>query len=81
MAYFNNGTEEMVFDEQCSKCRYGQKPCPIAFAQTTYNYDAVNNETATKILNTLVKEPGVCTMLETFKHDLEIDPNQIDLFD
>ena len=42
MAYFANGTEGMCFDEQCSRCKYGEDACPIAFVQTMYNYDACN---------------------------------------
>jgi len=80
MAYFSNGTEGMVFDEQCSKCKYGDKPCPIAFAQMNYNYESANNDVATKILNTLVKDDGTCEMWKTFKTDFAIDPNQLNLF-
>jgi len=54
MAYFSNGTEGMAFEEQCSICKYGEKPCPIALVQSLYNYEAVKNETASNILTTLV---------------------------
>lgn len=64
MAYFANGTEGEVFDNQCGQCRYGDQPCPIAWVQTTYNHDACNNETATDILNYLVKQDGSCKMFE-----------------
>lgn len=70
----------MVFDEQCAKCKYGDKPCPIALVQLTYNYDAVNNPVATKILDALVKHDGTCTMWELAKHDFFRDPNQLELF-
>ena len=80
MAYFSNGSEGEVFDEQCSKCKYGQKPCPIALVQYTYNNDACNNETATGILDMLIKNDGTCTMWKEFKDDFAIDPNQLDLF-
>ncbi len=56
MAYFSNGTEGMVFDEECSNCRLGTEQCPIAFVQQMFNYDACNNEVATTILNCLVKQ-------------------------
>ncbi|MEQ9393276.1 MAG: hypothetical protein RLO03_13820 [Balneola sp.] len=81
MAYFSNGSEGMVFDEQCSKCKYGQKACPIAAVQIMYNYDACNNETATNILESLVKDDGTCTMWEEFRKDFEIEPNQKEFFD
>jgi formate hydrogenlyase subunit 6/NADH:ubiquinone oxidoreductase subunit I len=73
MAYFSNSTEGEIFDDQCSKCKYGQESCPIFAAQTLYNYDAVNNKVATEILNTIVNEKGICMMRETFKKDLATD--------
>lgn len=81
MAYFSNGSEGEVFDNQCAKCKYGQFPCPIAAAQMLYNYDAVNNETATNILGMLVTDNGTCTVWEMAKQDFAIDPNQATLFD
>jgi len=80
MAYFSNGTEGEVFDEQCEKCKYGKKACPVAWVQIEYNYNAVNNKTATKILNHLVKDNGECSMWKMFNTDFAIDPNQLDLF-
>lgn len=80
MAYFSNGSEGMCFDEQCSKCKYGEFPCPIALVQMRYNYDAVNNEVATKILNDLVKNDGTCTMFDMARKDFFIDANQLNLF-
>lgn len=82
MAYFSNGSEGMVFDEECSTCKYGQKACPIALVQLNYNYDACNNETARKILDDLVSNDGSCAMKKEFKEDFEIftDPNQTQLF-
>jgi hypothetical protein len=70
MAYFPNSSAGAVFDNQCAQCKYGQEPCPIALAQITYNYDAVNNETATAILDLLVSDDGICQMLELAKRDL-----------
>jgi hypothetical protein len=80
MAYFSNGTEGMVFDDQCGRCKYGEHPCPIALVQINYNYDAANNKVASDILNSLVKDDGTCEMYETFKQDLAIDPNQTKSF-
>ncbi len=62
MAYFANGSEGGVFDEECSTCKLGELPCPIAGVQMTYNYDAVNNKVATKILGELVEDSGKCRM-------------------
>ena len=72
MAYFSNGSEGAVFDEQCSMCKYGDRPCPIFWVQMEYNYDACNNETARKILNDLVKDDGTCEMFKQFKEDFQI---------
>jgi formate hydrogenlyase subunit 6/NADH:ubiquinone oxidoreductase subunit I len=62
MAYFSNGTEGMVFDHQCSLCRYGEEACPIMAVQMDYNYEACNNPVARKILDYLVANDGTCAM-------------------
>jgi len=82
MAYFSNGSEGFVFDDQCAKCKFGQSPCPIALVQLEYNYDQHKDTsgTATKILDTLVKDDGTCTVWEMAKDDFAIDPNQLDIF-
>jgi hypothetical protein len=82
MAYFANGTEGMVFDKQCAKCKYGDKPCPIALDQFTYNYDACNNKVASNILDILVSDNGTCEMYKNFEDDfklIEPDAEQIEL--
>jgi hypothetical protein len=73
MAYFANGTEGQVFDEQCFVCKYGEKPCPIALIQMEFNYDAYKNKIATDILNYLVENNGTCAMFAVFREDFEID--------
>jgi len=82
MAYFSNGSEGMVFDDQCRKCKYGLVPCPIAWVQTNYNYDQHKDKsgTATAILNDLVKQDGTCNMRELITTHKEVDPNQMELF-
>lgn len=82
MAYFSNGSEGMVFDDQCAKCKFGQKPCPIALVQVSYNYDQLRDKSgvARNILNTLVKPDGTCTVWEMAKTDFAIDPNQLQIF-
>jgi len=75
MAYFSNSTEGMVFDHQCSLCKYGKKNCPIFLVQFIYNYDACNNEVARKILDDLVSDNGTCAMWKEFKNDFRIDPS------
>ena len=83
MAYFPNGTSGEVFADQCDKCRYGQKPCPIACVQLNYNYEAANNKTASGILNDLVKNDGTCEMYRTFEKDFKLtegEKTQLNLF-
>lgn len=56
MAYFSNGCEGEAFDKECSECAYGQDPCPIAFVQSYFNYDACSNAIARMILDHLVRQ-------------------------
>lgn len=79
MAYFSNGSEGMVFDHQCGKCKYRALACPIAFVQLTYNYDQVNNKIATDIMNALIQEDGTCQMYELDPINFFADPNQAKL--
>lgn len=72
MAYFSNGSEGSVFETQCRKCKYGEEPCPIAWVQTNWNYEACNNKVAREILDYLVKDNGECKMFICFKDDLEL---------
>lgn len=62
MAYFSNGSEGSQFEEECSDCKLGQEPCPIAWIQADCNYEACNNPVARKILDHLVSNEGVCSM-------------------
>jgi len=80
MAYFSNGSEGTVFDDQCGRCKYGELACPIAFAQMNWNYEACNVPVAREILDSLVKDDGTCTMHEEFKEDFFKDPDQMKLF-
>lgn len=72
----------MVFDDQCARCKFGDKPCPIALVQMVYNYDQLNDTTGTarKMLNELVKDDGTCAVYEMAKADFAVDPNQLKLF-
>lgn len=81
MAYFSNGSEGMVFDDQCARCKFGRHPCPIAFVQIDANYDQHKDTsgTASKILGHLVKDDGTCMVYEMAKQDFAIDPNQLEL--
>lgn len=74
MACFSNGTEGMVFDEQCNRCRYGQHSCPIAYVQMNWNY--TQDKDARDILDHLVKDDGTCTMYKMDEANFFKDPNQ-----
>lgn len=77
MAYFANGSKGAILDNQCDNCKFGQAidngGCPIRFVQEWFNYDAVNNETATQILDSLIDPEGNCIMLKRYKNSLEIE--------
>lgn len=79
MAYFSNGSEGEVFDDQCARCKFGQKPCPISAVQMLYNYDACNVPVARKILDSLVANSGECAMFKMSPATFAIDTTQIKL--
>jgi hypothetical protein len=84
MAYFANGSEGMVFDAQCSECKYGQEPCPIAIAQCMFNYKQVGNKLAEEIMNTLVDKKGICQMkkvMDEMPNEKEENVNQINMWE
>jgi len=63
MAYFSNGSEGEVLDDQCSDCIIpDDAPCPILLAQTHWNYDQCSNEKLQKCLEMLVDKNGQCKM-------------------
>ena len=63
MAYFSNGTEGEVLDEQCSECRL-PGACPVLWVQTEYNYTQLNkkNKDLRKAMNCLIDKKGNCQM-------------------
>jgi len=76
MAYFSNSTDGAYFEAQCSRCKLNDATCPIAAVQFNYNYDAVNNEVATKILGGLVRNDGTCLMRIEIDKQLACDGGQ-----
>ena len=85
MAYFSNGSEGAVFQNQCDRCRYGEKACPIALCQLTFNYDQITAENAgfpqaRQMLDILVAPDGTCGMYELDPATFGVDPNQQTLF-
>jgi hypothetical protein len=62
MAYFANGSEGAILDNQCDECIHGisEEMCPVAFVQMNYNYTQKGD--LTKCLNYLIDEHGICQM-------------------
>jgi hypothetical protein len=70
MAYFSNGTEGMILDEQCLSCICEDDLafCPVHCLQCTWNYSQLDkgNEKIVEILNELIDENGICLVREAF---------------
>ena len=66
MAYFSNGSEGMVIDDQCSRCIHADEEahCPIAYVQLEFNYDQQKkgNEDLKKAMSVLIDKDGKCNM-------------------
>ena len=62
MAYFANGSEGAVFDNQCAACPLGELWCPVALVQLTYNYSQVDNPQLRKAMTMLVDDKGICQL-------------------
>lgn len=70
MAYFSNGSEGAILDNQCAECPLGEKPCPIALAQQLFNYKQIDKNgernVAAEVLDSLINEEGICQMKPLF---------------
>ncbi len=66
MAYFANGSEGMILDNQCVDCLHANSnaACPINFVHITYNYDQCSDgqEKLRDCLSKLVNDSGICQM-------------------
>ncbi len=64
MAYFSNGSEGEVLDDQCADCPIGEMMCPVLHVQMFYNYDQVasGQEKLRRALSLLVNDQGICQM-------------------
>jgi len=65
MAYFANGTEGMVLDEQCEECHIPyDAPCPLLAVQMMYNYDQnkEGNEDLEAAMDMLISNKKGCMM-------------------
>lgn len=78
MAYFSNGTEGMLYEEQwCGRCIHGQdqeKGCTIWDLHMLYNYDECNNKDS--MLHILIPMgedgfAGECSMFTELQKELE----------
>lgn len=83
MAYFSNGTEGGILDEQCAECSVADHvPCPVLWVQMEYNYkqhtDGEKN-IVSEVLNCLVNEKGQCQMKVIIDNNL-VNKKQMDLF-
>ena len=74
MAYFANGSEGEIFDDQCNACPLGDLNCPIASVQFGYNYDACNNKVASEILDCLVSDKTkLCALRELLMGEQKLE--------
>ena len=65
MAYFANGTEGMMLDEQCEGCLYGMNDdvlCPVSAVQNIFNYEQCDNPKLAEAMNLLIGQDGYCKM-------------------
>lgn len=83
MAYFSNGSEGEIFDNQCAECLHQDEEtmCPIAFVQTHFNYDQLSDgqEKLREAVTMLVDEKGNCRMKPLIDKYLP-DPRQQKMF-
>ena len=82
MAYFSNGTEGIVLDNQCAVCPVGRHPdlpCPVLLVQLAYNYQQVDKgqEKLREAIDCLVDEQGTCLMKKALEKALGLpDPDE-----
>lgn len=67
MAYFSNGSEGEILDNQCDECHLSyEAPCPVLLVQQLFNYrqlDENGEETmVSEAMNNLIDEEGICKM-------------------
>jgi hypothetical protein len=75
VAVYSNSTDGMVLGDQCSKCIFGEKACPILQAQLEYNYSQHDSRVAKQILETIVSTQYSCEMMHRFEKELSVcDP-------
>jgi len=62
MAYFENGNQSEVLDEQCLTCPLGNHQCPVYTVQSLFNFDQMEggNDKLRQCMIFLVDDAGVC---------------------
>jgi hypothetical protein len=82
MAYFSNGTEGIVLDNQCAVCPVGRNPdlqCPVLLLQLAYNYEQLGKgqDKLREAITCLVDEQGTCLMKKALEKALGLpDPDE-----
>jgi len=74
-AYFSNGSEGEVLDNQCAECPVGSNPdapCSILAVQSCYNYKQIGNDDLREAMNMLVDDKGICQMRKVMIEDCKI---------
>ena len=83
MAYFSNGSEGEILNEQCCDCLVAEDaPCPILLVQMTYNYDQLkdDNKQLREAMTMLVDDSGQCKMKPIIDNHLVEDKKTLPLF-
>ena len=67
MAYFSNGSEGGILDEQCAECVLPDNcPCPVLWVQMDFNYKQLDKKgertMVSDVLDCLINEKGECQM-------------------
>lgn len=75
MAYFANGSEGEILDDQCAECKLSNDAdCPVLWVQLTYNYKQLDkgSEILREAMNCLIADKGICQMKKCMDEHLTI---------
>ncbi|MCK9274831.1 MAG: hypothetical protein M0P57_07060 [Syntrophales bacterium] len=64
MAYFQNGTDSELIDNECRNCELGKELCPVYLAQCLFNFEQMEEgkERLMQVLHLLIDDNGTCQM-------------------
>lgn len=64
MAYFANGSEGEILENQCDTCVHAHDDgvCPISAIQMLFNYEQIDNPDLNAAMSILVDDEGICQM-------------------